>query len=93
MHQDVIVAAYDDVGCAVRRAVAAVADGVLEVAAVGLELTAMIALRQRKIGDVVGVQVIAEGLEQLYAVSAERSDLRYLVADVAVDLDCRYGLD
>lgn len=93
MHQDVIVTAHDDVGRVIRRAVATVADRVLEVTAVGLELTAVVIFRQRKVRGVVDVEIVAEGLQQLHAVSAERPDLRYLVADVAVDLYCRRGLD
>lgn len=53
----------------------------------------MIVLRQREVRNVVDVQVVAEGFQQLNAVPAERADLRYLIADVAVDPNRRDGLD
>lgn len=53
----------------------------------------MIVLRQREVRNVVDVQVVAEGFQQLNAVPAERADLRYLIANVAVDPNRRDGLD
>lgn len=47
----------------------------------------MIILRQGKIGNIVDVQVIADGLVELNTVTAERTDLRQLSGDVAVNPD------
>lgn len=92
VNEHVLVAGKNDRGRVVRRTVAVVMDRISQITAVRLQLAAVIVLGEGVIRYPVRAHLVAEGFEQLNAIAADRSNLGYLILDVAEQTYLRFRL-